>query len=90
MTATTTIPQRELRNRSGEILRRVQAGETFLVTTRGEPVAVLSPPAPPSRPASSRIASRPARRIGGWEATPLAVCEGSSQDILDESRAERL
>ena len=90
MTATTTIAQRDLRNRSGDILRRVRAGETFVVTTRGEPMAVLGPPSAPARPASSRMASRPARRRGGWAALPLAVREGSSQDILDELRADRL
>ena len=84
----TTIAQRDLRNRSGDILRRARAGETFVVTTRGEPMAILCPPATPARPAS-RVASRPARRSGGWAALPLAVREGSSQEILDELRAER-
>ncbi|MEY3407543.1 MAG: hypothetical protein RL038_604 [Actinomycetota bacterium] len=38
-----SIPQRELRNQSGEILRRVQAGEAFTITNHGKPVAVLRP-----------------------------------------------
>lgn len=38
-----TISQRELRNDSGEVLRRVEAGESFTVTRRGVPVAVLVP-----------------------------------------------
>jgi len=37
------IPQRELRNRSGEILRRAEAGERFTVTVGGRPVAELGP-----------------------------------------------
>lgn len=38
-----TIPQRELRNHSGEILRQVEAGEQFTITVEGRPVAVLGP-----------------------------------------------
>jgi prevent-host-death family protein len=34
---------RELRQRASELLRRVEAGETFEVTDRGRPVAVLGP-----------------------------------------------
>ncbi|WP_022926747.1 type II toxin-antitoxin system Phd/YefM family antitoxin [Patulibacter americanus] len=39
-----TIPQRELRNNVGEVLRAVEAGESFTVTVRGRPVARLVPP----------------------------------------------
>lgn len=38
-----TITQRELRNESGEIMRRLDAGETFVVTRRGVPVGELIP-----------------------------------------------
>ena len=38
-----TIPQRELRNNVGAILRDVEAGATFTVTVRGRPVAQLGP-----------------------------------------------
>ncbi len=38
-----TIPQKELRNQVGEVLRRVEAGETLTVTVAGRPVAELSP-----------------------------------------------
>lgn len=40
---TRTISQRELRNDSGEIMRAVAAGESFVVTTNGLPVARLLP-----------------------------------------------
>lgn len=33
----------ELRNRSGEILREVEAGEQFTIVMEGRPVAVLGP-----------------------------------------------
>lgn len=39
-----TIPQRELRNNVGAVLRAVEAGETFTVTVRGRPVARLVAP----------------------------------------------
>lgn len=41
-----TVTHREMRNRSGEILRRVEAGETFRISNHGRVAAVLSPPQP--------------------------------------------
>ena len=40
---TEVIGQRELRNDNAEIIRRVEAGESFVVTRRGVPVADLIP-----------------------------------------------
>jgi prevent-host-death family protein len=37
------ITQRELRNESGEIMRRLDQGETFVVTRNGVPVGELTP-----------------------------------------------
>lgn len=39
----TTIPQKELRNNVGEVLRRAEAGEQFTITVAGRPVAELGP-----------------------------------------------
>ena len=39
-----SIPQRELRNNIGEILREAEAGVEFTITVRGRPVARLGPP----------------------------------------------
>ena len=39
----TTIPQRALRNDNAAIIAAVAAGETFVVTRNGEPVAELRP-----------------------------------------------
>lgn len=39
----TTISQRELRNDNADIMRRVEQGETFVVTRNGTPVADLVP-----------------------------------------------
>lgn len=38
-----TIPQRELRNRISQVLRRVEAGEHLRITVDGRPVADLIP-----------------------------------------------
>lgn len=40
---TTPITQRQLRNDSGAIMRRLEAGERFLVTRNGIPVGELTP-----------------------------------------------
>ncbi|MEO9220892.1 MAG: type II toxin-antitoxin system prevent-host-death family antitoxin [Mycobacteriaceae bacterium] len=40
---TKTIPQRELRNENARVIEAVTAGETFVVTRNGEPVAELRP-----------------------------------------------
>lgn len=37
------ITQRELRNQSGEIMRQLDEGETFIVTRNGVPVGELTP-----------------------------------------------
>ena len=38
-----TIPQKELRNNVGEVLRRAEAGEQMTITVAGRPVAELGP-----------------------------------------------
>lgn len=40
---TTDLTQRELRNNSGEIMRRLDEGEDFVVTRNGVPVGQLIP-----------------------------------------------
>lgn len=38
-----TIPQKELRNNVGEVLRRAESGEQLIITVSGRPVAQLGP-----------------------------------------------
>lgn len=45
-----TIAVRELRNHGAKVLARVQAGETFTITSAGKPVAELRPLSTPARP----------------------------------------
>jgi prevent-host-death family protein len=39
----TEVPQRELRNNTADLLRRVEAGEQLRITVHGHPVAELVP-----------------------------------------------
>ncbi len=39
------IPQRQLRNEIGEVLRDAEGGQIFTITVRGRPVAQLGPTA---------------------------------------------
>lgn len=43
LSAVRTIPQRELRNHIGKVLREVEAGEHVRITVNGRPVADLVP-----------------------------------------------
>ncbi|MGL5853067.1 MAG: type II toxin-antitoxin system Phd/YefM family antitoxin [Phycicoccus sp.] len=45
----TEIAARELRNHTADVLRRVQEGERVTITSRGRPVAELSPVRPVRR-----------------------------------------
>lgn len=45
----TEIPSRELRNDTAGVLRRVESGESFTVTSNGRPVAQLVPVPRPER-----------------------------------------
>ena len=66
-----TIPQRELRNNIGAILRAAEAGETFTVTVRGRPVARLGPPGDPAQ-----------RRVDVDRATIMRILELPIDDEL--------
>jgi prevent-host-death family protein len=49
-----TIAQRDLRNDNAKVIQAVAAGETFVVTRNGEPVAELRPLRPGRRTFISR------------------------------------
>ncbi|MGL5809056.1 MAG: type II toxin-antitoxin system Phd/YefM family antitoxin [Nocardioides sp.] len=71
----TDIAARELRNHTAEVLRTVEAGEQVTITSRGRPVAQLTP----VRPARRRPISRTelARRLVRVQADP-----GLREDLL--------
>lgn len=86
-----TITHRELRNRSADVLRAVEAGETFQITNHGRIAAVLSPPtlsrldqlraAGLVQPADLTIDIRRLKRVRH---------EKTTQEMIDELRDERL
>lgn len=60
----TTVGIRELKNRLSEYLQRVFGGERVIVTDRGRPVAVLSPP--PETAADERIEAMLRQGLAKW------------------------
>lgn len=59
-----TISQRELRNDNAEIMRRVEAGEAFVVTRNGKPIADLVPHGvPPKKRKTFREMQEEFRRL---------------------------
>lgn len=88
------IGVRELRQNASRYLERVEAGETLEVTRRGEVVAVLGPPHPATR-ARDRLRAEgrliPATLPFALP-EPVVPAPGSptNQELLDESREERL
>lgn len=82
------VTHREMRNQSAELLRRVEAGESFIVTNRGHATAVI-------RPATPQTVEELIRQGHGRNATkdiltlrsiPRRVSTRSSADILRDSR----
>ena len=39
-----TVTAKQLKQKTGEMIKRVKAGESLTITYRGKPVAVMSPP----------------------------------------------
>jgi prevent-host-death family protein len=86
------IGVRELRQRASEFLRRVEAGETFEVTDRGRPVAMLCP-VPARSPLDRLRASGEVIEAEGTLADlppPLAIGPGTRRPsaILARLRAD--
>ena len=40
-----TVTAKQLKQKTGEIIRRVRSGERLTITYRGRPVAIMAPPA---------------------------------------------
>ena len=83
------IAARELRNHTADVLRRVQAGEQVTITSRGRPVAELTPVRAVRRRPIAR--AELAMRLGRAQADPglrqdLAALAGETTDDLDPIR----
>lgn len=83
-----TITHREMRNQSGEILRRVADGETIEVTNHGERAALIVPPGiDPLADLLARGQLRPARRpLSGLLSVPRRKATKSSEEIVADIR----
>jgi len=96
-----TVGIRELKNSLSEYLRRVRAGESVLVTDRGEIVAELAPPgrdiSDPSIPLGLRALARRGLATVGVATNPnlyrpiprKGPRKMTSAQILDEERGSR-
>jgi prevent-host-death family protein len=85
-----SITHRELRNRSGEILRRVEAGESFEVTNNGRPAAMLVPTGNDTvdelvRRGEARAATAEIAALRGIRRVAAPV---STREIIDDLRGE--
>ena len=60
----TTVGIRELKGQLSRYLKRVRAGERLVVTERGEPLAVISPP--PASTADRRIEAMLRQGVARW------------------------
>ena len=80
-----TVTQREFRNKSAEVLRDLERGDSFVLTNKGKPVGKLTPigePDPELRP------SRPATRRGGFK-VPTRQPKESTAAALTDLRGDR-
>lgn len=82
----TVIAHRDLRNRSSEILRAVQAGETFEITNHGVVVAVLRPP---TREPLAGLSYQPATIEGRFDEISSVPRDESTEAVLAELRGVR-
>ncbi len=83
-----TVTHREMRNRSGEILRRVEAGETVRVSNNGHPAALIVPVGgDPLDGLVARGEARPARSgTDTLAAITRVVSPVSSRELIEDSR----
>ena len=80
-----TISQRQLRNDNAEVMRGVEAGETYVVTRRGVPVARLGP----VRSDEDQRCDRPPKKRPTYASQPRVRSKAPTSDTLDELRGDR-
>ncbi len=92
----TKVGLRELKNRLGVYISKVRAGETVIVTDRGEVVAELTPPSRAPNAALLEMARRGDLTLGkplkdrkALYGAPRPVLKGiTSAELLDAEREE--
>lgn len=68
-----TIGVRELRQRASDVLRLAERGETFQVTDRGRPVALITPLRVASALEQLRAAGDVSAAVGGMDDLPAPL-----------------
>ncbi len=83
-----SVTHRELRNQSAEVLRRVEAGESLIVTNRGRVTAVISPAGrSPLDELADRGQVRRARAdVGSLRAIDRRTSPRTAAEIIADSR----
>lgn len=77
------VTARELKNRTGDIIRRARAGERFIVTVRGRPAAAIT-----SVQALGTSAMQPRPRAEAWADIERALAAGAPRfDTWQEAMA---
>ena len=92
----TKVGLRELKNRLGVYIAKVRAGETVVVTDRGEIVAEISPPSRTQNAALLEMARKGELRLGTpiedraalYTKMPRLKISVSSAELLDAERGE--
>ena len=95
-----TVGLRELKNQLSDYVRRVRAGETILVTDRGEVVAEIRPPGRAEAdtslpPGLLEMARKGLVRIGGvndpsaYHRMPALLSAEEVSELLNEERGDR-
>ena len=84
------ITHREMRNRSGEILRRVEAGESIEISNNGQPAAIIIPVGGNVLDGLiSRGEARPARTSNaGLLTVRRVISTTASRELIEDSRGE--
>jgi prevent-host-death family protein len=84
------ITHREMRNRSGEILRRVEAGESIEVSNNGQPAAIIIPVG--GNVLNGLIARGEARPARAGSETLVAitrvVSKITAKELIEDSRGQ--
>ena len=83
------VSQRELRNDSGAIMRRVEQGESFVVTRNGVPIADLIPHRPDPGPRRRFVAvddiGRGLRMLPDWGVTQFRAELAGFDELVDDT-----
>lgn len=92
----TKVGLRELKNSLAAVIRRVRAGETVLITDRGEVVAELTPPREPENAVLAEMVRKGEIRLGkpildkeALYRIPRVRFDINSQELLDAEREDR-